>query len=335
MTSPLATSKYLYYHSFMIRIEAQSDTTLSIPMHELRSNFLFASSQIVVGKKTFRDVLGPIPLPISHPLYGELKEGFPASFIFFALPSQQEPRLIRSNCLECKKKSIITINLIIIGDRVKFFTEFVESIKLMISRGFGHPVVSFVIVDIFENHPFKTVPIMKKDGIILSQPSMPIRYLDFEHNQFSRQQIIFKFDSPTLLYKSEDNNLKKEMPGVYAQNNGLFSFYHIVRSVTERSIKLSVLYCGAKVDDYETDKDRLIIYLQQATKLKLAACNLINIQLPDLKQKGRSDSVQLGGLIGTMAFIGHFNCYIPLLFFFQDLCVGKNIAYGLGKYSIS
>lgn len=325
----------LFYHSFSIRIKAKKSTTLSIPMYELRNNFLFASTKIKLSEEmTLSEKLHQFNLDNEHPLYKELKDGFPPGFIFTAYPLQQPFSFIRDNILICPTDGTLKLKLILIGKTIQYFRSFIEAIKLMCETGFGHPVTQFDLLDIYENYPNGKARFVLNKQQELFDPALSVGYSLFNDLKYNQSQLSFVFETPTLLFRRNKMNAHKEQPGVNEQNNGFFSFYHIMKSIVERAIKLSVLYCGVRVEDYLLEKEEISGFLQQACTLQLISCNIEKVLLPPVLQKNRKDRIELEGYKGIITFSGLFNCYVPLLNYFEELHIGKDISYGLGKYTI-
>ena len=87
----------------------------------------------------------PCPYRKDHFLYRQLKGGFPKGFFF---DCSDLPAEARGFTLDANR--IYTFSMVLIGNQSKYKPLYVEALRQMITRGFGHPVVSMTLIDITE-----------------------------------------------------------------------------------------------------------------------------------------------------------------------------------------
>ena len=108
----------------------------------LRNNFLCAAEEVRNAQGvSLRQRLDTLPLPKEHFLYKQFCGGFPKSFFFdaSALPYEAPGFVFQPN-REYK------VSLIQIGSRFHEEEAFLEAIRRMFSKGFGHPVTPLTLL---------------------------------------------------------------------------------------------------------------------------------------------------------------------------------------------
>ena len=150
MKSFLNLYKDLYYSRFEIKIRATDDVVFDAwPGAIIRNNLLYAAEQIRIHKtgKTLREQIDALPLAENHPLYKELKDGFPKGYVLtdFTRFDSSYP------CGTILKEEDFSFTLLLTGRFNDYRFYFFEAIREMCERGFGKPMTPFQLIDISES----------------------------------------------------------------------------------------------------------------------------------------------------------------------------------------
>jgi CRISPR-associated endoribonuclease Cas6 len=132
---------------------------------------------------------------------------------------------------------------------------------------------------------------------------------------FDRLPLTFSFMTPTRL--KFDGNLSPRV-----------EFHVLLRNLLRRISLLSYFHCGKELD---LDFKRLI---EEAKGVKVQKENLrwLDWERYSNRQQTR---MKMGGFVGSVAFEGNFDEFIPFLLLGEAIHVGKGTSFGLGKYRIS
>ncbi|MDR3062216.1 MAG: CRISPR system precrRNA processing endoribonuclease RAMP protein Cas6 [Dysgonamonadaceae bacterium] len=318
----------LCYHRLDVRITAVKDTIFDAwPGAIIRNNLLFASEQIPVGgEMSLREKINRIPLLSSHPLYKDLAGGFPRGYQV-TLQSNHD----MTSSVFLRKNEILCFSVILIGDMAQYFNYFIRAIRLMCQRGFGYPMVPFLLIDVNERSYSGECQLLATEQSGLSDRlQYPVRLSDFYPNQpkGNKKSLKIMFETPVSLFKQTK---KKDTKISYQdKTNGFPSFYQLVRSMVFRLQKLHTLYVDP--DNYFDSEEQIEDYLNHARECSLLAADIRKIVLQSTPKKETEDRIQFGGYIGELSFDGDFSGYIPLLRFMQELGVGDGVVYGMGRF---
>jgi CRISPR-associated endoribonuclease Cas6 len=104
-------------------------------------------------------------------------------------------------------------------------------------------------------------------------------------------------------------------------------FYVLIKTILRRISLLMDLYCDTKL---ELDFNKLI---DLAKKVKLVNSNL---QWVDWERYSTRQNVRmkLGGFVGEVEYEGNLKLFKELLLLGEQIHIGKNCTFGLGKYKI-
>lgn len=325
----------LSYHRLDIRIAATEDTYFDAWLGAvLRNNLLYAAEQVLIkeGNLSLYKYINAFSLKESHVLYKELKNGFPLPYYLFI----HYPLDFSGKELLIKRNEIISFSLVLIGRVAEYFKYFTEALRYMSNRGFGIDMKQFELLDIYEISPKGEKRIIAVTNEDLTQEFVyPVRVTDFINNYTSSSVslINIEFESPVCLIKSK--NKENKIPGFQEKSNAFPSFYQLVRTAVYRFIKLSVLYESSdSFDTVEDMNDRIEEYINDASKLILESAHIKNISLKSTRREGMETRIPLKGYTGNLSFRGKYEKYLPLLQFMQELGVGHELVYGLGKYRV-
>ncbi|GHT29220.1 hypothetical protein AGMMS49574_05330 [Bacteroidia bacterium] len=274
----------------------------------LRNNLLFAADNVnVVGAISLRQAIDLLTIRQDHPLYNEMKGGFPKGF-GLSLSTHQDSTF---SC-QLKKGEIIRFSIQLYGHFSNYLIPFSQAVQGMCTRGIGKPQTPFYLISITEN------PI-----VCLS---------DFTNNigKADKQTITIQYTVPTNLYndyknKNNYHDRQHEFPG----------FYQLVRTLAYRIAKLTALYTHPDTTTFYPEIESTIAtFTQPAVTPILTSAQLRRIELNSTAKKGLIDRIQFSGYTGELTFTGHFTNHLPLLLFMQNIGAGSNTTYGLGRYKI-
>ncbi|MDR2626826.1 MAG: hypothetical protein LBC40_02195, partial [Dysgonamonadaceae bacterium] len=127
-----------YYHRFEIRMIATDDVVLDAWTGAIiRNNLLYAAEQVVLEEQgmTLRERIDTFPLNETHPLYKELKDGFPKGYVLTNFSHYN----LQSSPVSIRKNEIFSFSLILMGHFCEYKSYFFQAIRLMCERGLGKP----------------------------------------------------------------------------------------------------------------------------------------------------------------------------------------------------
>ncbi|MDR1886410.1 MAG: CRISPR system precrRNA processing endoribonuclease RAMP protein Cas6 [Prevotellaceae bacterium] len=323
----------LFYHRFVVRMIAVNDVVFDAWTGAvIRNNLLYAAEHVLMAetKQTLRNRIDTFPLEDTHPLYKELREGFPKGYVLtdFSHSNLQTPET------SIKKNEIVSFSLILIGNYNNYKSYFFQAIRKMCERGFGKPLTPFRLLDIAEQSPAGESQVMAAAQDDLSETLLyPVRLFDFirkdEIDEFS--EITVRYLTPAILFRLK--NKKNTQLSYQDKNNRFPSFYQLVRSTFFRLQKLHAIY--GNPDEYAPelfDAALLENYLEKAGSPLLKSANIRYITLQNTQKKEKTNEMPLSGYTGEAVYSGYFRKYLPLLRFMEALGVGNEVVYGMGRY---
>ena len=303
-----------YYYRFNIRMSATRDVTLDAwPGAIIRNNLLYAAEQIRIQKtnRSLREQIDTFSLNDDHPLYKELKDGFPKGYVLtdFSHATMIDPTVF------IRKGDIFSFSLLLIGRFNEYRYYFFEAIREMCERGIGKPLTLFRLLDITEN------------------PVSPVSLSDFmpQETEEKPSEITIRFQTPVILYRLKE---KKNTQLSYQDKCNRFpGLYQLTRSALSRLQKLYVLYvepgaCSSSL----FEETQMETYLENAGRPLLKSANIQYINLPNTQKKEKKNEMPLAGYIGGQIYSGNFQQYLPLLKFMAEPGVGNDTVYGMGRF---
>jgi hypothetical protein len=332
MSDPLLLyNNQLFYHCINVRMAATRNTCFDAWQGAvIRNNFLFAAEQITLEENlTLREKIDQCPLNENHPQYNELVNGFPKGYLI-AFPDSSQTEIT------LKKDDLFCFSFYLIGNMSRYYQAFVEAIRLMCEKGMGHPVVPFVLVDICERAADGELHLMCMGTTVFSGKLIfPIAYSDYQsvHTQGDETQIEVTYLTPTILFKQ--SNKKNKSLSYQDKCNGFPSFYQLVRSATYRMVKLTILYVHPDEPDIaQALMENIEEFIDYATRLTLLSANIQKVVLKNTLKKEQENRMPLHGYTGTQVYEGYFNRFLPVLRFMEELGVGNETVYGMGRYKV-
>ncbi|MDR2915343.1 MAG: CRISPR system precrRNA processing endoribonuclease RAMP protein Cas6 [Tannerella sp.] len=324
----------LLYHRFDIIVTATEDTVFDAWIGAvLRNNLLYATEQIrISGQDTtlFR-ICQHFPLSEQHPLYKELKDGFPAPYYLFV----RELDTVELVNLPAGRQ--ISFSLVLIGEISRYISYFINAIDFMCRKGIGMYSKPFMLTEVREVSAMGENRIMYRNGAIVSDRLLFPVDMETVQSVLSTSTLTDRmritFESPVCLIKQRK---RSEVPGYQEMSNLFPGFYQIVRTAAYRLEKLNALYAAPDdMDLYNRSHEKIEPYLKRAAWLEIEEINLKRIELKSSRRKNRNETrIPLVGLSGEMIFRGNYKPYITILKFMENLGVGHALTFGFGKFKI-
>lgn len=318
----------LVYHRLDVRMAATAATKFDGWIGAvLRNNLLYATEQVSMpdGDGSFREFITKIPLRREHPLYKELENGFPAPYYLYPHNNYGF-----NNGTIIAQGDIVSFSLVLIGSQMAiYFNLFINAIRTMCRQGFGVNKQSFALIDICEcSQRGDSKIIATADKNIASQLSYPVSFPLFDklcETQF--KEITINLSTPLCLSKPSTLLLIRE--------NIFPNFQQLLNSSANRFIKLNALYAFPfDANRYDTLYN---LVKKQINNVNLPVLERANIQRINMRGNQRKDNgkcILFEGYIGDLLFQGNCSSFLPLLAFMEQLGIGHNLTYGLGKYNI-
>ena len=305
-----------YYHRFDVQMSATRDVSLEAwPGAIVRNNLLYAAEQVRIQKtgRSLREQIDTFPLDNAHPLYKELKEGFPKAYVLTYFSHTD----MTGTTVSIHKGEVFSFSLLLIGRFNDYRYYFFEAIREMCERGIGKPLTPFQLLAISEN------------------PASPVSLSDFMSQETDNKssEITLRFQTPVILYRLKE---KKNTQISYQDKSNRFpGFYQLTRSALSRLQKLHALYVEPTDDSPLLFEESLLeTYLETAGRPLLQSATIQHINLPNTPKKGMKNEMPLAGYIGEQKYAGYFRQYLPLLKFMAELGVGNEVVYGMGRYEV-
>lgn len=322
----------LYFHELEVCITATEDVYIDGWLGSvLRNNLLYATEKVKIsGIFSLRQIIEIIPIQETHPLYKELKNGFPRGFVISPISHQTPVSSSRVSAGET-----IRFSLLLFGNFANYYPEFVEAIQEMCNRGIGKPISPFLLTGLFErSHNNILYPLVNEQ-----QQTYPLQHKthlsDFMNQKFSEseKELTIRYSTPINLY---NNTFATRTPQSYQdRQNGFPGFYQLVRSIAGRVSKLAALYTYPDNNNFYPEVEaRLESFTQYAVSVLLTSAQVKQAELYSSPKKETNERIRFTGYTGELTVNGYFNYHLPLLLFAQHIGVGYNIVYGLGRYDI-
>ena len=333
----LDLNESLYFHRFDIVVRSKKGAEFKAWVGAvIRNNFLYAADSVAVEshntKLSLRELINKIPITESHPLFKEMSNGFPKGY-YFAFPSCRQSV---NDSLILKKNETFTFSLYLVGNFTKYYTHVFKAIQLMCDNGFGHPKSTFLLESIYERSDDGELHIMvKENNKTASRLLFPIIFSNFLSIQAHNDEttLCVDFLTPVNLFRKTE---KKDRQLSYQDKcNGFPSFYQLIRSAAYRMAKMTILYIYPdKPDIGAVIMDCIEEYIEHAINMTLISIEIQHITLQNTPKKETENKMSLQGYMGRQVYKGYFNRYLPMLKFMEEMGVGHEVVYGLGRYKV-
>ena len=303
-----AILQQLTYRKIDIRFFVEKNVEISAwPGAVLRNRFLYAAESILCADGiSLRQKLDTLPIPESHPYYNQFKGGFPKGFLFDCshLPYSNGKMVLR-------KEHIYRFSLILVGNCINDYPLFLLALERMFNDGIGNPRVQLTLVDcnVTDFNSFN--------------PS--------ESRFHKATELSLTFNTPISLV----NPSKIGNGGYQNKLNSFPSFYQFMRSFIYRLVSLTMLYVEPDVYRTQDEVDHMVeSYIADAFNPFLLKADITYTKLHSTPRVGEHNVYVMSGYSGALSFDEVPTLYIHLLDHFALLCVGNDINFGLGNFSI-
>jgi hypothetical protein len=298
----------------------------------IRNNLLYAAGKVWIEdeQQTLRERIDTFTLTDTHPLYKELKDGFPKGYVITNFSHSD----MQSSSVEIKKNEIFSFSFVLTGVFCEYKSYFFQAFRLMCERGIGKPLTPFLLLDISEQSQSgesQIIAVAKTD--LSTDLQYPVRLADFiaDNEPDECSEITVRYVTPIILFKFRT----KENFHLSYQNkyNHFPSFYQLVCSAIFRLQKLYAMYMDEECNPASFDETLMFEYLEKAGQLLLQSTNLNYLSLQNSLTKEKINE-PLSGYVGEQTYSGYFREYLALLQFMKDINIGDETVYGMGQYEV-
>jgi hypothetical protein len=208
-----------------------------------------------------------------------------------------------------------TVNLIIFGDTVKLFPFFVYAFQKMGERGVGYKRDKFKLLSVENiNGKGEANNIFDATSNILHTDYQKINTNDLINNKPDNlRRITLNFISPLRI--QEGGKIIKDRNSVTPKM--------IFISAVRRVMLISHLFSGGEVFEE--------LRFENEFKIASNKLNYENIMRYSNRQKTK---MEMGGFTGEITLDGNLSKILPYLYLSEELHLGKNTVFGLGKFEL-
>jgi len=237
----------------------------------------------------------------------------PKPFVFDP-PMQSAPQVY-------DKGKLIQFNLVLIGRALKFFPYFIVAFKEMGNQGIGKARGNFILKEIhginYVKNSTHQIYSHETDMIVNENTAFNLNDLLQLHSQPSKKIrcVNIRFLTPTRIKSS----------GSYGNP---LSFKVLIQTLLTRISNLAYSYCG---------QENVLNFRDLVNSAQKVDVVLENKEWQDIRrfQTQKNMEMFLGGYIGEISYEGDINRFWQWLKVGELIHVGKNCAFGLGKYQVS
>jgi len=238
-------------------------------------------------------------------------ENYPHPFVIEP-PDTRETHLQRGSSLD--------FALVLIGDSIEFLPYFVFAFDQLGRMGLGKGRGKFglqTVTSTDPHDPTEEARIYDSQSQILNGNFQIKSFQDLldESGKMLSDRIKIRFVTPTRIFAQ--NKLTRELP-----------FELLIRNLLRRLSLLARIHCGA---EWELPYGDIIATAQQRVQTRESNLTWVDWERFSTRQERR---MKLGGLVGEVTYAGLLPPFLPFLLAGQIVHVGKNTAFGLGKYHI-
>lgn len=217
-----------------------------------------------------------------------------------------------------EKGSKLNFNIILIGRSIVFLPHLICAILRMCDKGIGNKKKIKLMLDTIELERMdKDLMKIFVDNKLIEHPII-YRSVQFFGSEVPVNNMLLKFITPVRI-KSGGKLCSK------------LNFIILLKNILRRLSLISMCYG----DDGEQEMPAFNIseLIDKASFIKVKDENIgwVDVGRYSFKQKME---MQLGGLIGKIAFEGNITEFMPFVRLGEVLHIGKNTSFGLGKYII-
>lgn len=215
----------------------------------------------------------------------------------------------------------LTFGLILFGNAIKYLPYFIFTFDRLGDLGIGKGRKRFQLDKVYSvncvSDTYKVIYSVKQ------------RKVSNDFNIMTGQDLIEKARERTLLKKNKIT-LQLKTP-IRIKNRDKFvnilEFPILLGSLVRRFSNISYFHMNHPVSfDYNK-------FTESAKDIRISEDNTWWHDIERYSNRQRS-RIKMGGLVGSISYIGDLKKYLPLLLLGEDLHVGKNTVMGFGKYQI-
>jgi len=212
--------------------------------------------------------------------------------------------------------------IILIGKSISFLPHLICAAIRMCEKGIGKDKIKFILdsVEVEKKDSSKLIIFDKK---ILKEHPIFFRAESFfieDKEKISANRISLHFTTPVRI--KHEGKLCSEL-----------SFGLFIKNVLRRITILSMLYSDEAIEEESIDINAADL-LEKSKLIRTISSSMSWVDLTRYSSKQKME-MQLGGLMGKITFEGQINQFMPYIKLCEQLHIGKNTSFGLGKYQIS
>lgn len=329
----ITLNSHLLFFRFDITLVATTDTSFDAWIGAvIRNNFLYATEQICLpdSDMTLFGLCKEFPLLNDHPLYKELKDGFPSAYYLFI------HNLHAVELTHLKAGESLTFSLVLMGEISKYTAFFIDAIVFMCRKGIGVNSKAFELKEVREVSVLGENQLIYHHGELVSNQLLyPVTFDGVNTSLPSMQNdhIRLVFESPVCLVKT---GRRQEVAGYQEKSNLFPGFYQLVRTAAYRLEKLHAMYATpGDTERYIESHACIEEFIEKAAWLETEQANIRKVCLQSSRRKNHNENrIPLAGYMGELVFGGNYKPYLLLLKYMEWLGVGHDLTYGFGKYRI-
>jgi len=213
-----------------------------------------------------------------------------------------------------KKGDLLEVGLTLFGNSVKQFAFYVYTFQQMGEQGIGYKRGKFKLLSV-SNLDFE-----EKETTIFTEASGKLKT---NYSEINERKILS--DVKNTIEKITLNFVtpfRLQFGGKVFQNSEKLNTQIVLSSLQRRVISVSHLFCENNVEDFIDIDFSGIRIIENNLEYK-------SVERYSNRQKKK---MEMGGFIGEITFAGDIQKVIPIIYLCKELNVGKNTAFGLGKY---
>lgn len=296
----------IYCKKFTIALELETNRGIS--------SFLTATIRGGFGITLRRLVCPTIDLQCSECL---LRNSCVYCYVFETVPSADSPRLKNYRSLPhpftlwCRQnENVVSIELLLIGKAIRYLPYFIYTLRKLGSQGLGKDRLRYRIESVKTDD--RIVYTSESDAV--SEDFSP-DILKFGNGPEQQGSVMLDFYTPMLLRSN----------GKFVHG---FELYPFLSTLLRRVTSVYTIHCdGQNLDDGRAILDRWM------STLNASDCMTLEKNRRYSTRQGRK--IDYDGFTGSVRLTGDIGSVMSYLRAGEILAVGKNTAFGFGRYNVS
>ena len=208
----------------------------------------------------------------------------------------------------------LEFGLVLIGKAIEYFPYFIFCFDELGRRGLGREKVRFRLEGVHGFH--------FRENQWFSVYDPRDRLLNDNLPAIGANQLSLKYDDTLSLEFLTPTRIKYR--DKYISD---LEFHVMIRNLLRRISMLMLYHCDTELD---ADINRLI-----------AEARMVDVHNWDLRWRDwprystrQNAEISLGGFVGKVTYVGNFDKFMPVIALGEQIHIGKNTTFGLGKYRI-